>query len=222
MRVKDLREPVDIERLLVWTYRDQRADKVLAASSGLLAAEAALDGHGRYLTSGDGVATMARIGALGVRVDGGGPSSGALHQDAEVVHEAVTMLGKIEAHLVIEHARAASRPDQIEIIPPRAYAVRNRLGRATIEYEDWDRNRNYGFCSVQWTVAPTTAEVVFLEYAMWWRALDALAVALSGDGRLTRHRALRPAALPAAVVRHAPRPARHPGSAIPDADELVA
>jgi hypothetical protein len=219
MRVKDLRQPVDIERLLTWTYRDQRADKVLAAPSGLLDAEAALDGHGRYLTSGDGVASMARIGALGVRVDGGGPSSGALHPDAEIVDEAVTMLGKIEAHLVITHARGASRPDQIEIVPPRAWAVRNRRGRATVEYEDWDRNHNYGFCPVQWTVAPTTAEVVSLEYAVWWRALDALAVALSGDGRLTRHRPLRPAAPPVATVRYA---LRDPGSAIPDADMLVA
>ena len=202
MRTIDLRDPVDIERLLVWTYRDQRADVVIGLGMRFFEQEAAMDGRTRYATSTDGITALQRVGALGTRVDGGGASAAALHPDAEVVHDAVMMLDRHLAMMVIEHARASSRPDQTAIVPPRAHPVLNRLDRPTVRYDGWDSGRHYGWCPVDWTVAPTTAEVVRLEYATWRRALLLLTVALSRDGRLARHRAMAPAAPRAAALRY--------------------
>ena len=72
----------------------------------------------------------------------------------------------------------------------------------TVRHDEWDTGRNYGWCPVDWTVAPTTAQVVRLEYAMWRRALVLLTVALSRDGRLTRHRAMPPAAPEMPALRY--------------------
>lgn len=221
MRRIDIREPVDIERLLVWAYRDQRADVVLGAGHGLFDQEAALDSPGRHATSRDGVAAMARIGALGVRVDAGRASAAPLHIDAEVVHEAVTMLDRWTAPLVIRYARGAGRPDDVIIVPPRPGPLRNERGRIIRRYAEWDTARHYGWTPIGWTVEPSTAETVNHEYTNWWRALDALAVALSGDRRLTHHRPLRPTAPRAATVRYARRTINHRRSTVPDPDMLV-
>ena len=60
------------EHLLVWTYRDQRADRV-AGVGLLLAAEASAAGEPIRGISGDGTAALEMIDALGCRIDGGLP-----------------------------------------------------------------------------------------------------------------------------------------------------
>ena len=221
MRTVDLREPTDIESLLIWTYRKQRADVVLAADAGLFDQEATIEGGQRSATSRDGVAAMARIGALGVRVNGAAASAGALHVDAEVVHDAVTTLPPIEAALVIAHARAGTRPDDSEIVPPRAGPLRNDHGRLIRCYAEWDESRRYGWTRIGWTVEPTTADAVRVEYGIWRRALDTLAFALATDGRLTRHRPTAPLAPVAASLRYAPA-RTHPREAVPSPDMMLA
>jgi hypothetical protein len=221
MQMRDLREPTDIEALLVWTYRKQRADRVLAADAGLFDQEATIDGGQRSATSRDGVAAMARIGALGVRVNGAAASAGALHVDAEVVHDAVTSLPPIEAALVIAHARAGTRPDDSEIVPPRAGPRRNERGRIIRCYAEWDESRRYGWTPIGWTVEPTTADAVRVEYELWRRALDTLAFALATDGRLTRHRPTPPLALAVASLRYTPVRTQ-PREAVPSPDMLLA
>jgi hypothetical protein len=205
MRTIDIREPVDIERLLVWTYRHQRADRVLGVGIGLFDQEAAMDGHRHCATSKDGVAAMRRIGALGTRVDGGGASAAALHIDAEIVHTAVMALPHDTSALVIVHARAASRPDDTAIPTPRAFPVKNERGRIVREYAEWDKSKNYGWTPLVWTAAPVTAAAIRRDYATWRDALGVLAFTLARGRGLTRHRPTPPQAAPSACVRHAAR-----------------
>jgi hypothetical protein len=201
MRFIETRQPIDIEALLVWTYRDQRADRVLKMAGGMYAQEDALDGREVVRTSADGVAAVQKIGLLGTRVDGGGPSNGALHPDAEIVHQAVTELATPAAMMVSRHARAASRPDSMPIPTPRPVRQVSVNGRTKLAYAPWDKNGNYGWCPIAWTVSPTTIDAVHAEYALWRRVLVVLALALSRDTRLTHHRALAPKAPETAVVR---------------------
>lgn len=194
MGMLELRQPTDIEQLLIWTYRDQKADRVIGMGMGLYDQESALAGKQVYRTSTDGIAAIERIGILGTRVDGGGPSSGLLHTDAEYVHEAVMSLPRPECLLVMQHARAATRPDSTSIPTPKPLRQAARNGRTRIAYADWDKHRDYGWCPIDWTVEPVTIDAIELEYTLWRRILIMLALALSRDGRLTRHRAMAPSA----------------------------
>jgi hypothetical protein len=145
MRTIDLREPVDIEPLLVWTYRHQRADRVLGRGLGLFDQEAAMDGRSHCATSKDGAAAMQRIGTLGTRVSGGGTPTSALHVDAEIVHAEVMALPNDVRELIIVHARSASRPDDDAMPLPRAFPAKSANGRLVREYAAWDKSRNYGW-----------------------------------------------------------------------------
>ena len=201
MRIVYSAQPIDIERLLIWTYRDQKADVVIGNGGGLFDQEGAMDGRIAYRTSADGVATIARIGLLGTRVDGGGASASHLHPDAEAVHAAVMALPLDTALLIMRHARAASRPDSEVFAPPRAVPVLDGRGRILIERAPWDKNRNYGACKVEWIVPPVSPDVIRLEYALWRRSLALLAMALSHGGRLEDHRPMMPAAPEIATLR---------------------
>lgn len=216
------RRPVDIENLLVWTYRDQRADKVCAGDRGLFAQEASTDGHQRYATSGDGVAAMESIGALGVRVSTSRASVGVLHDDAEIVHEAVTRLGEATARLMRGHARHASRPDHNVIIPGRWLPKRDEHERIERHYEPWDKQHHYGWMAIFQSAETATAAEVCAEYAIWRRALGALAFALSTDRSLTSHRVgPTPRAPTAPTLRYATRPSARPRSPSPSSELLV-
>jgi hypothetical protein len=221
MRTIDLRRAVDIEDLLVWTYRDQRADKVHAADHGLHEQEATLDGLRRSATSRDGVAAMARIGALGVRVTAGRASASALHDDAEVVHEAVMMLDRWTSLLMIRHARAATRPDHATIEPRRPGPLRDTRGRIVREYAEWDSSRRYGWTVIGWTVEPITPATVRFEYSHWRRALSALAIALATDATLARHRPTPPRAPADAALRFACRSVARSRTGMPNPDALL-
>lgn len=193
--------PIDIEQLLVWAFRDQKAHKVLEARDGLFDQEAALDGHA-FQSSRDSSAMMERNGQLGTRVDGGGRSAPHLHDDAEEVYKAVMALTVDEAMLVRKHACAASRPDHEAVVPPKAFPVPNRLGNPTVCYpSDKNRDPGHGWCLVQWTVSPVSAEVIRIEYAIWHKALKLLAVALAHAGRLIDHRPKMPSAPARPTIR---------------------
>lgn len=185
MHTIELRQPVEIEALLIWTYRHQRADTVIDRGMGLFDQEGALDGRVHYATSTDGVATMQRIGLLGTRVDGGGASASHLHPDAEIVHEAVMALDRPVAMMVIRYAKSASRPEPSP--PPRPYPVRNARGKIVREYAEWDKSKHYGWTPIDWTAQAVTAAAAAAEMTLWRKTLTVLAMALSRDGRLTRH-----------------------------------
>ena len=102
---------IDIEDLLGWTYRVQRADIVIDRGYGLHPIERQADGIPVFRASTDGVAACMRSGATGTSGRAGAASIKAdLHPDAERVHKTVMMMGGDDASLIIRHAKAADRP----------------------------------------------------------------------------------------------------------------
>ena len=185
----DFRRAVPIDHLLVWTYHAQRADLVVAMGAGLERIEAAVDGVEWHAASACGCASVSRIGELGCRVDARGGPPGHLHVDAERVHELVQRLDKPVAALLIRHGRDGSAPDFMPGALIRPQPVFNGRGQVRIVYESRDKNRNYGFCPVQWTASAANIEAARQEYRIWWDALNTLKSQLSG-GYLAEHRAV--------------------------------
>lgn len=196
--VRPLRQPIPMDRLLVWTYRDQRADVVIARGVGLHGLEAAADGVEIHGSSSCGCAAVARIAELGVRVDRLGHDRGDLHPDAELVHRAVMELGgKVAglpvAHLVIRCASRGEVPDAMvgEVPQARPYI---HEANGTVKVTWLDKGRDYGFCPIAWSPSWAEIDAAREEYRVWWSAVRALAFALAGDGRLTRWHPLLPEA----------------------------
>ncbi|MBS7792178.1 hypothetical protein KTR66_19420 [Roseococcus sp. SDR] len=197
LRPAPQRQPIDIERLLVWVYRDQRADVVIDRGAGLYEAEAALDGVAGSYVSVCGCAAVARIQALGVRVDRQGRDAGALDPDAEVIHRAVMQLsdrvaGLPRSRLVIQNAATASRPDAMVDEVPRPIPILNREGRPAVEW--LDKGRRFGVCRVDYQPSASAILAAREEYAAWHQALRLLAFVLQREPRVTKFHALSPAA----------------------------
>lgn len=190
-RARDFRTAMAIDRLLVWTYRHQRADIVIAQGAGLQRIEAAMDGVALGAVSACGCAALARTAALGCQVAGGGGPAGHLHIDAERVHAAVMRLDRPVALLVIRHARQGDAPDWVP--RPRLKPVWDGRGRPRLAYDVKDRARNYGWCLVEPTFSQARIDAARLEYRLWHAALRALHVVLCGRV-LADYRALPPEA----------------------------
>lgn len=190
-------QPIDIEALLVWAYRDQKADVVISRGVGLHGLEAAADGVASYASSACGCAAVARIAELGVRVDQAGRDAGALHPDAEVVHRAVMRLtdrvnGLPRWRLVVQNAARGERPDAMVGEVPRPIPLLQRDGRPMVNWTD--KGKRYGSCPVEY--APSAAMILAAqaEYAAWHAGLRLLALALQHEGGLTRWYPLQPEA----------------------------
>lgn len=173
------RARVDIEVLLVWVYQRQQAHKV---------ARVGLDRPGWGDVSGDGCARVAQIAALGCSVDGGGYRSGALAEDAEIVHGEVMRLDDLSAGLVVAHGMTASRPDWMPGAVP-SLGPKIERGRVLVIR---GRQREHGFCPLQWKLSVDTIELRRGQYAVWRQALERLARVL--DARLVDHAVLPPRA----------------------------
>lgn len=110
-------EPMDLEALVTWAIRDQKADRTDVALFDLeAAADVDHDGWEPRGSSRDGVAEMLRRGEMGgCRVDGGGVLRGVqprMHPDAETVADAIGRLRSLRQRgLVLLHARAGERPE---------------------------------------------------------------------------------------------------------------
>jgi hypothetical protein len=184
------RQPIDIEDLLVWTYRHQKADIVIERGIGLHSLEAAAGGIEIHGSSACGCASVERIGMLGTRIDMSGHGSGDLHPDAEAVHRAVMQLddrvnGLPRSRLVIQHAARGERPDPMLGAVPRPYPLLTHDGRVAIEW--LDRGRRFGLCRVQWSPAWALIDAAQREYSAWHAALRLLAMAVNeGKGLATR------------------------------------
>lgn len=107
------RQPISVVELLDWTYRRQRAD--LMSGKALPCEEAEekarpLETLCRRVASN--AATVLTSATLGARI----PSTahrqrGALHPDAELVHDLVLVMPPPLAHLLVRQARAGLIPD---------------------------------------------------------------------------------------------------------------
>lgn len=172
----DSRRRIDIERLLVWTYRGQRADVVLDRGVGLLAIERCVQMG--VVTTGTVAArsswgTISEIQELGVSVDRSAAGSSHLHPDAERVHQAVLRLeDEFARDLVILHARTGDRPDWKPRARPKFRPVLNQRGTPKIFYDATDRGRHLGFCRVVWIETQADIEYARDAYRCWRTALD--------------------------------------------------
>lgn len=159
---------IDIEELLIWTYRDQRAH---------VAARTAPD------RPGWGPSLLARAierARLGCAIDGGGYAPAASHPDADLVHLAVLRLCDTpeELGLVVQHACGGTRPDDgggIEL-------------RATLDYVEYDRSRHAKVCWLRWQ--GTDSELAFARqvWLLWWEAVDLVGAHLRRNAGLRAHR----------------------------------
>lgn len=173
----DARRFADFEALLTWVYRDQKADLIVAQGAGLHDVEAAADGQARFASSADGCAAVAKIGALGVRVDGGGSlagRSGALNPLAEYVHEVIGQT--ITGRMAIEYARSDNRPDAM--VGKRARFVPDPSRKYIYD----DRGRACACRVVRIGPGPDQISMARRFYAEWWRAVHAARGRLEAAG----------------------------------------
>lgn len=109
--------PTGLAQLLIWVYRDQKAE--VMSGRGLWAPEAEADAPPNALVvrrwSGCGCAQIEAIGILGSRIDATGwQQRPVLHPDAETVHDQMVAMSKddwIGALLLRRYAADGSAPD---------------------------------------------------------------------------------------------------------------
>lgn len=172
-----VRQVVDIERLVVWTYQQQAADRVVARQGG------------RFYPSGgggDSVAAVARRMSLGVSIDCAGSvayDAGHLHPDADMVHARVVRFPSLVAGMIIRHGRAGTRPDWEEG-GVRLRPILRGNGKPRIVYHDTG-GRYPAYCPVVADPCADHVEFARGQYVAWWDGLNALAADL--DGLLRDH-----------------------------------
>ncbi len=92
-----MKQKADIEALVIWTFRDQKADKVVgASSSGLPAATACNAG------------SLTRHAELGTKIDQSRLGQTSVDPDAERIYEAVLALNGAAQALLCRHRRVGA------------------------------------------------------------------------------------------------------------------
>lgn len=197
-----VRQDIDIERLVTWTYRDQKADQ--AEHMGLTQDEV----WARRLGGGDRTALASDVAILGCRVDTSPFATGRLHPDAEAVHAEVLKLSRLACGLVIEFGRTGGRPDWFEgarVVeryarkpngyPIRCYdAKRNFIGykRETVVLVTERDVLTGAPVEVDAGIGPEGLETARIVWEAWAGALVLLAGALRAGGALVSHRVTGP------------------------------
>lgn len=176
---RQARTPIDVEELLVWVYRHQRADRVIWQGAGLHDLEAGLDGVERH--GGSSLAAVERILRLGMFVDQSGPGNGALHEDAEAVHRVVEAMavreeGMRRRDLLITYARMADRPDPMVGQIPRPMPIRTVRGAVLME----PNQRHPKVCPLDYQPSWERIWQARSEYNAWHRGLRLVALTLQG------------------------------------------
>jgi len=156
---------IDLEALVTWAIRDQRAHR---DSIALHEVEAAFDDT-RYEPRGasrDGVATMVRRGDIGCVIDGGGPARGIaprVHPDAEAVASAILRVGdRRRVSLIHQFGGVGSRPDWLP--------YRQRL--VAVEVPDNRPGRFRHAIDGEWDPYPSKSEVAAAMMARGERLRD--------------------------------------------------
>lgn len=168
---------IAVEDLLIWTYQRQRAHVVDGAGIGLHELERRAAGIAVYRRSADGCAAIAEGAALGARIDGGAPDAGALHPDAEAVHQAVSRLAA--RAVLIQFGLTGAAPDAMRGVVPRVEPVwRNAERRKPAMIHD--ANRHGLACLIRIVPDWSTIECARQAYRTWHDGLVALAARLGG------------------------------------------
>ena len=164
------RRTLSIERLLVWTYRDQKVH----LSGGMVGSYAS----GR---SSDGVAVMMHTG--GMIIDGGG-SAGAgfeVHPDALAVDSAVGAIGG--RGLVMRHAMAGNRPTT-EVATRYVPRQVKENGKPVYLYNNKIIRNKPWLCELRLIGGPAEAAMVVDTYKKWRKSLAALLMIFKADDLL--------------------------------------
>lgn len=178
------RQKIDIEDLLVWTYKRQLAD--LMTKGGRYTWPACAGTLTQYMEFGVGV----------VRYAAATEAINDLHPDAEQVHRTVEglkdeALGVPLGDLMIYNARKGARPDWFEGFALRLVPeISERTLDPKIVY--LDRRRHYGYCVIKPDVDPLYIEFARELYSAWHRGLCQL-VRLLARVPLLRYEAVGPA-----------------------------
>ncbi|MFN3077187.1 MAG: hypothetical protein ABT940_09965 [Alphaproteobacteria bacterium] len=167
-----VKQVLDIEALLHWTYQKQKAHKM---GVGLNVGERVASGLEWQRASACGCVAMERQAALGVSIGGSGFRVSVVHPDAEAVHAVVSRLPASERSLVIEHALAGTRPDWMPGAKPILRPMRNGRGGVMMIY---DRSKNAVGCRVEFVLGPETIAYHRAQYAAWWSALRGLVMSV--------------------------------------------
>ena len=181
--------------MLIWAYRDQRADLLFGRGVGLSDLERRAAGLPVQSISGDGCAVIERDALIGCRIDGGGQAALRIHADAEAVHEEVLALeSRIERAAVIESAKTGERPDWMP--GARAYMAPVLVAAGKLAGEParlYDKNRNWIGCRVTVGLSREAIDTRRALYKAWHCALVKLAGRLDGR-RLLKHQMVGPRA----------------------------
>ncbi|MFZ2869858.1 hypothetical protein [Zavarzinia sp.] len=176
---------IDVEALLVWTYRDQRAD-LYACGAQMHPLERAADGHRVFGRSADGCAAIEDRAMLGADVDVRGRAIGgmAIDDDAEHVHGLVAALGQVSSTLM-RHARAGSRPGWAADVAPIRIVPLPEIRR----WPDPRQPRHPGHLYCPVVIDDNAREIAFQrgQYTAWVSGLILVAYGLRMEtGRLRR------------------------------------
>lgn len=204
--IMTVRQKIDVEQLVIWTYQRQKADIVVDRGVGLHDLERQAAGitviHNTTDGSGSGIAV------LGCRVDCGGTPSGDLHPDAEAVHDAVRRApSRLWRSLLIEMGRTGRRPDWMPGARIERRVVLNSRGRPKMIYDDSrhpigpkiepmvvvDRQDDRGRWSTIPVGSPENLTMMRRMWAEWRAALVWLADDLAAGGMLESHDPQHPA-----------------------------
>lgn len=201
------------DQVATWVYQRQRADQEYAAALEGLEARAA--GLTRYGRSGDGCFQVARLASLGVTVDQSGRGRGALDPDAEAIHEWVLGIDPSARLLIVRHGRRGDVPDwspgRLSWCDPvwkdapewewyeDGDGVQRRRPRAKTFKVVYTATNKASYCPVEpGAVSAYQVAAMRAEYALWHRALSAMAEHFGRRPGLLRRLTILPPRLPAA------------------------
>lgn len=179
-----------IEQLLVWTYRDQKAEN-LGAGAHMFAAEQAASGRSVTLQAHSSRMILEHE-QLGARVDTS-PSLGFdLHEVAELVHAWVRSLTVMEGRLVMECARTGSRPALPTCVRPRIVPAQYGDAGQTraMANREWHYDKKGRRFPLEWcdVIISNTREQLlraYERYANWCLSLNMVRDALVLDDRIS-------------------------------------
>ena len=190
------RESTSLVDLLAWTYQRQKAD--VMSGRGLWAPEidAEADSEAARLGmpvrhwSTCGCAQLEAIALLGTRIDGGGWQRAALHADAELVHDELIEMSRIDwmgASLLRQYGRQGDIPDwnggtqEYEPVrDARDRIVQNYFDEVVTLTDACGRQSQVPvrYCPVQLYPSNDWMEMLRGEYQHWFAALEKFALRL--------------------------------------------
>lgn len=182
---------VSVERLLVWTYKEQRVIEI--GGRGLYAGE--VEKGERWIkeraVSGDGCVAIEQNALVGCQIDGGGPVRGIpqpLHEDAETVHEIVLSMPWATSGQLVNYGRTGIAPE-LPSEPKLVRVVEFNGKRRKVKirsHRDFILGCEVKSCPVVIDVDQRSAEYAKAVFDAWIEAMESLLVRLH-DVELREH-----------------------------------